>query len=73
MFIKETEIYALMIALFIGAIIFLIIVRFALRLEGFKRHLKYINMEISRTSGSERKYWQKQKRRLFLSLIPFYK
>lgn len=39
----------------------------------FKRKLSYINMEIGRTTGGERKKWKKRKRRLWLSLLPFYK
>jgi len=39
----------------------------------FSRELRYLNMEISRTTGEERKYWIKKKQRLLLSLIPFVK
>lgn len=69
-------IYYFSIAVFIGIIAFaliLIIVRLALRLENFKKDLRYLNMEIGRTRGSEKKHWQREKRRLWLSLIPFHK
>ncbi|MBR2327370.1 MAG: hypothetical protein IKA51_01985 [Clostridia bacterium] len=41
--------------------------------NGFFGKLKYLNLEIKRTSGSERRRWKKKRRRLFLSLIPFVK
>ena len=37
----------------------------------FRRDLQYINMEISRTIGSEKAYWMEQRRRLWRSLLPF--
>ncbi len=43
----------------------------ALSAPRFFRELQYLNMEISRTTGSEREYWLKERRRLWLSLIPF--
>ena len=39
----------------------------------FYREHKYINCEIKRTDGSERRYWIRRRRRLWLSLIPFVK
>lgn len=41
--------------------------------SGFSRELRYLNMEIKRTQGRERKYYIRQRRRLWLSLIPFVK
>ena len=70
---EQTVIYDILIALFIGIIVFLLILRLVFRLDSLKRDIRYINMEIRRTRGSERKAWQKEKRRLWLSLIPFYK
>ena len=35
--------------------------------------LRYLNMEIGRTEGAERRYWICKRRRLWLSLIPFVK
>lgn len=40
-------------------------------LQDFRKDLDYINREIARTTGQERRYWQRQKRRLWLSLLPF--
>ena len=39
----------------------------------FKDELGFINTEIYRTVGDERRYWQKEKKKLWLSLIPFYR
>jgi hypothetical protein len=41
--------------------------------DTFVQELKYMNIEIRRTSGAERKRWIRQRRRLWLSLIPFVK
>lgn len=70
---EQTVIYDILIALFIGIIVFLLILRLVFRLDSLKRDIRYVNMEIRRTRGSERKAWQKEKSRLWLSLIPFYK
>ena len=70
---EQTGIYNVLIALFIGVIVFLLVIRLVFRLDSLKRDIKYVNMEIRRTRGSERKAWQREKRRLWLSLIPFYK
>ena len=37
----------------------------------FLQELKYLNSEIGRTSGSERRYWIRKRTKLWLSLIPF--
>ena len=42
-------------------------------LSNFFRELRYINCEIKRNDGVERRYWMRKRRRLFLSLIPFVK
>ena len=67
------EIVDLFIAVFLLILIILISVRLIVQIASFKYELTYLNMEIRRTTGSERKYWQKEKRRLWLSFIPFYK
>jgi len=41
--------------------------------RNYSRELKYINLEIQRTDGTERRYWIRKRRRLWLSLIPFVK
>ncbi len=42
-------------------------------INDFSRELHMLNMEISRTSGEERRYWKRRRRRLWLSIIPFIK
>jgi hypothetical protein len=37
----------------------------------FSHELKFIKSELKRTDGAEHRYWKKQKRKLWLSLIPF--
>ena len=41
------------------------------KLSSFKHDLDIYNMEIARTTGAERQYWKRERRRLWLSLIPF--
>ena len=42
-------------------------------INDFSSELRYLNNEIGRTTGSERRYWIRKRRRLWLSLIPFVK
>ena len=37
----------------------------------FSHQLRYLNREIRRTRGAERKLWKRRRRRLWLSLLPF--
>lgn len=56
----------------VGSIILgLLLVKFAAWLSNFQMELKYLNNEIERTTGHERKRWLAQRRRLWLSIIPF--
>ena len=68
----DTELWIL-----VGIIAFLILlgllVGLCLFVKDFLQELEYINMEIQRTDGSERRYWIRKRRRLWLSLIPFVK
>ena len=59
----------------IAGIIFLVILLVGLCsfISDFSAQLKQINNEIRRTSGAERQYYLRKKRRLWLSLIPFVK
>lgn len=41
-------------------------------LRDFRRELKFINMEINRTTGREQQHWIKRKKRLKLSILPFF-
>ena len=66
-----------LIYLFVIVIVVLVIIALAIKIafffKNFSGELKYINIEIGRTDGAERKHWQKRKRKLLLSLIPFVK
>ncbi len=62
-------ILAVMISFF--AIIFF--VGLVLKIRDFIREQDYINREIGRTTGGEQRYWKREKRRLWLSLLPFYR
>ena len=42
-------------------------------LADFSRELRYLNCEINRTVGEERRRWIRKRRRLWLSIIPFVK
>ena len=55
---------------FLGGVLF---VRIISRLSDFSRKLETLNMEIARTEGRERQLWKRKKRRLWLSLLPFYR
>lgn len=54
-------------------LLFGLLVGFCIFINDFSRKLKYINCEIGRTNGAERMHWIRQRRRLWLSLIPFTK
>ena len=49
----------------------LLLIGIVTKLNQFSNELRYINMEIKRNIGSQKKYWQKEKRRLWLSLLLF--
>lgn len=51
----------------------LLLIGLASFLNDFSQELKYRNNEIARTTGAERKHYIRQRRRLWLSLIPFVK
>ncbi len=56
-----------------GFAFIIILFKFVEFLTAFLWDLKYINSEIARCTGSERRYWKIEKKKLFLSLLPFYK
>ncbi len=72
----DTELYFLIIVLCVIVIIPMLIgmlIGLAIFINDFSRELKYLNNEIGRTTGAERRHWIRQRRRLWLSLIPFVK
>lgn len=63
-----TTILLVIILVVLFLLVFINLVSFFL---DFARELRYINMEIERTTGNEQLLWMKRRRRLWLSLIPF--
>ena len=51
----------------------LILVGLTIKINKFRHELDYLNCEIGRTEGAEREHWKREKRRLWLSLLPFYR
>ena len=50
-----------------------LLVGLCLFINDFSQELRYLNNEIRRPEGAERRHWIRQRRRLWLSLIPFVK
>lgn len=69
---NDTMFYLLIgiVALVVFAFILVALVLFFTQ---FSKELKYLNNEIRRTDGIEQSHWIKQKKRLWLSLLPFVK
>lgn len=51
----------------------LILVGLTMKINEFSHELDYLKREIARTEGPERECWKREKRRLWLSLLPFYR
>lgn len=58
------------IAIVIAVVLFMAL--FVPWLRDFRREMRYINMEIARNTGREREHWIKRKKRLKLSILPFF-
>lgn len=69
----DTEIFNIITVVAATALVFLLLLKLGIFIDNFRRELKYIKMEINRSEGGERRYWQHQKKKLWLSLIPFYR
>ena len=66
--------FSVILAVLLGGFwLFILLLLAVLRLREFRDMLEYINMEIRRSHGKEREYWKGQRRRLWLSLLPFYR
>lgn len=64
---EKVFIYIMLCLIFIFIILF--IAALIIRIINFSQELKYINSEIRRTYGEEKKYWISQRKRLWLSLF----
>ena len=63
-----------LIVVAIGAALMLLIFVVAVLipwLQDFRRELRYLNSEISRTEGREQLHWIKRKKKLLRSILPF--
>jgi len=70
----ELDPTASFLLLIIGLFFFaMILFSSVMRLNRFSQELSRINMEIRRTVGLEKKYWQQRKKRLWLALLLFRK
>ncbi len=66
--------YLVTFCLFILALVFfVIIVKFIFGIINFSRSLKYINSEIRRTHGSERRSWQRKRKKLFFKFFIYFR
>lgn len=52
-------------------LLFVIFIIFTIRLAKLRAALRYINCEIRRTRGSERAYWEREKKRIIRAFILF--
>lgn len=68
----DSELY-LLIGVVVVVILLPMLIGLVVFINDFSSELRYLNNEIGRTTGGERRYWKRQKRRLWLSLIPFVK
>lgn len=60
--------------LIVFLIVFLAIIAFVLIVWiPFRDELRYIEMEINRSQGGEKRYWEREKKKHYLKLIPFSK
>ena len=69
----DTEIFNIITVIAATALAFLLLLKLGIFIDNFRRELKYIKTEINRSDGGERRYWLHQKKKLWLSLIPFYR
>ena len=68
----NTELYQLT-SVIVLIILFVLIGAMVRFFSAFTRELTYLNCEIRRSEGQERKYWLRKRRRLWLSILPFVK
>ena len=67
----DPVIKALLVIVIIIFAVFLL-VGLVIKIYEFSMELNYINMEIRRTTGEAQKCWKRERRRLWLSLLPFF-
>ena len=62
-----------LLAIVIAFFAVVLLVGLTIKINDFRRNLDYLNREIARTEGAEHEHWKREKRRLWLSLLPFYR
>lgn len=62
-----------LLVIMIAFVAIVLLVGLVQKINTFRHGLGYLNREIARTEGAERDYWKREKRRLWLSLLPFYR
>ncbi len=62
-----------LIALLVLLLVPLVTVSLVVFFRDFTRQLAYLNSEIERSEGRQRRHWIRRRRRLWLSLLPFIK
>lgn len=60
-------------AIVIAFFAIMLLVCTTIKINDFSRELDYLKREIARTEGEDREYWKRKKRRLWLSLLPFFR
>jgi len=59
------------VAPFLAVLAIFILVAFVQYIDAIRHELRRINLEIGRTSGKEKRYWKRRRRRLIWSILPF--
>lgn len=57
--------------IFAGILLIVIVTKIAIFCVDWKEQLEYINMELERSEGLERQFWEREKREHFRRLFPF--
>jgi len=60
-----------LLAIVIAFFAVVLLVGLTIKINDLSHDLDYLNREIARTEGAERECWKREKRRLWLSLLPF--
>lgn len=67
--ISEADMW--IIGIVVAVVLISLLIRLIVFIYDFSSELYYLNIEIERTEGEERSWYIRQRRRLWLSLIPF--
>lgn len=66
---EEKEMEKMLILVLGAAFVLLLVLAFLVRYNQFREEMDYIELELARCSPRSRKYWKRQKRRLWLWLL----